>query len=283
MENDMGTDLEMVMNEFSVDISDDKDALLAALGQDGVAESKQSSLASLRINYDADTEEGHTLKRGTWKVWNGSENVYADSVVINPMLRTFEYSIYDQEEGAFTCRSVQRKKMTEAFPDNSGGMKCGRLTRSEEQDLAEDDPRLLLSKSVTCNIIIYGQLDMKDAVNAAGEASPVENLPFVGYFKRSGFRPMNDFIQQKLGNKIPLPTALIELKTKRMANGGVTYWIPQPELMKEVSFTPERKELMQKFYDTVGAANAKILGEHKEALKQLMSDEDVDLANRLAG
>ena len=278
----MGTDLEMVMNEFSVDISDDKDALLAALGQDGVAESKQSSLASLRINYDADTEEGHTLKRGTWKVWNGSENVYADSVVINPMLRTFEYSIYDQEEGAFTCRSVQRKKMTEAFPDNSGGMKCGRLTRSEEQDLAEDDPRLLLSKSVTCNIIIYGQLDMKDAVNAAGEASPVENLPFVGYFKRSGFRPMNDFIQQKLG-KIPLPTALVELKTKRMANGGVTYWIPQPELVKEVSFTPERKELMQKCLDTVGAANAKILGEHKEALKQLMSDEDVDLANRLAG
>jgi len=278
----MGTDLEMVMNEFSVDISDDKDALLAALGQDGVAESKQSSLASLRINYDADTEEGHTLKRGTWKVWNGSENVYADSVVINPMLRTFEYSIYDQEEGAFTCRSVQRKKMTEAFPDNSGGMKCGRLTRSEEQDLAEDDPRLLLSKSVTCNIIIYGQLDMKDAVNAAGESSPVENLPFVGYFKRSGFRPMNDFIQQKLG-KIPLPTALVELKTKRMANGGVTYWIPQPELVKEVSFTPERKELMQKFLDTVGAANAKILGEHREALKQLMSDEDVDLANRLAG
>lgn len=279
----MGTDLEMVTNEFAIDISDDKAALLAALGQDGVTESKQSGPASLRINYDADTEDGHTLKRGTWKVWNGSENVYADSVIINPMLRTYEYSIYDQEEGAFTCRSVQRKKMTETFPDNSGGMKCGRLTRSEEDGLAEDDPRLLLSKSVTCNIIIYGQLDMKDAVNAAGEASPVENLPFVGYFKRSGFRPINDFVQQKLGNKIPLPTALIELKTKRMANGGVTYWIPQPELVKEVAFTPERKELMQKFYDTVAASNAKILGEHKEALKQLMSDEDVDLANRLAG
>lgn len=279
----MGTDLEMVTNEFAVDISDDKAALLAALGQDGVTESKQSGPTSLRINYDADTDDGHTLKRGTWKVWNGSENVYADSVIINPMLRTYEYSIYDQEEGAFTCRSVQRKKMTETFPDNSGGMKCGRLTRSEEEGLSDDDPRLLLSKSVTCNIILYGQLDMKDAVNAAGEASPVENLPFVGYFKRSGFRPINDFVQQKLGNKIPLPTALIELKTKRMANGGVTYWVPQPELVKEVSFTPERKELMQKFYDTVAASNAKIVGEHKEALKQAMSDEDIDLANRLAG
>lgn len=279
----MGNDLEMVTNEFAIDISDDKAALLAALGQDGVTESKQSGPTSLRINYDADTEDGHTLKRGTWKVWNGSENVYADSVVINPMLRTYEYSIYDQEEGAFTCRSVQRKKMTETFPDNSGGMKCGRLTRSEEEGLSEDDPRLLLSKSVTCNIILYGQLDMADAVNAAGEASPVENLPFVGYFKRSGFRPINDFVQQKLGNKIPLPTSLIELKTKRMANGGVTYWIPQPELIKEVPFTSERKELMQKFYDTVAAANSKIVGEHKEALKQTMSDDDIDLANRLAG
>lgn len=279
----MGNDLEMVTNEFAIDISDDKAALLAALGQDGVTESRQSGPTSLRINYDADTEDGHTLKRGTWKVWNGSENVYADSVVINPMLRTYEYSIYDQEEGAFTCRSVQRKKMTETFPDNSGGMKCGRLTRSEEEGLSEDDPRLLLSKSVTCNIILYGQLDMANAVNAAGEASPVENLPFVGYFKRSGFRPINDFVQQKLGNKIPLPTSLIELKTKRMANGGVTYWIPQPELIKEVPFTSERKELMQKFYDTVAAANSKIVGEHKEALKQTMSDEDIDLANRLAG
>ncbi len=279
----MGNDLEMVTNEFAIDISDDKAALLAALGQDGVTESKQSGPTSLRINYDADTDDGHTLKRGTWKVWNGSENVYADSVVINPMLRTYEYSIYDQEEGAFTCRSVQRKKMTETFPDNSGGMKCGRLTRSEEEGLSEDDPRLLLSKSVTCNIILYGQLDMANAVNAAGEASPVTNLPFVGYFKRSGFRPINDFVQQKLGNKIPLPTSLIELKTKRMANGGVTYWIPQPELIKEVPFTSERKELMQKFYDTVAAANSKIVGEHKEALKQTMSDDDIDLANRLAG
>ena len=278
----MGNDLELVTDEFAIDISDDKNALLAALGQDGVTEQKQSGPASLRINYDADTEEGHTLKRGTWKVWNGKENVYSDSVLINPMLRTFEYSIYDQEEGAFTCRSVQRKKLQEAFPDNSGGMKCGRLTRNEEQGLSEDDPRLLLSKSVTCNIILYGQLDMPNAVNAAGEASPVENLPFVGYFKRSGFRPINDFIQNNLGNKIPLPTALIELKTKRMANGGVTYWIPQPSLVKEVSFSPERKELMQKFMDTVSAANSKIIGEHKEAMKQNMTSEDVDLSARFA-
>tara|TARA_E500000318_G_C3519456_1_gene195738 strand:+ start:92 stop:931 length:840 start_codon:yes stop_codon:yes gene_type:complete len=279
MENVMGN----LENEFAISITDDNAALLAALGQDGISEAKQSGPTTLRINYDADTEDGHTLKRGTWKVWNGTENVFADSVIINPMVRTYEYSIYDQEEQTFTCRSMQRKKMTEPFEDNAGGLKCGRLTRKEEEGLDDDDPRLLLSKSVTCNLIVYGQLDMADAVNAAGEASPVENLPFVGYFKRSGFRPMNDFIQQKLGNKIPLPTALVEIRTKRMANGGVTYWIPQPSLVKEVPLTPERKALCQKFFDTVAASNAKLYSEHKEARKQIMPDEDIDLANRLAG
>lgn len=278
----MGTELELIDNEFSIDITDDKEGLLAALGQDGVGESKQSGPASLRINYDADTDDGHTLKRGTWKVWNGTENVFSDSVFITPMLRTFEYNIFDAEEGAMVARSVQRKKMTDAFPDNNGGMKCGRLTRQEEDGLGQDDARLLLSKSVTCNVIVYGKLDMPDGKTAAGKKAPLENLPFVGYFKRSGFRPINDFIQQKLGNKIPLPTAYIELKTKRMSNGGVTYWIPQPELVKEVKFTPESKELMQKFMDTVAASNAKVINEHKDAKKQIVSDEDVDLAQRFA-
>tara|TARA_E500000318_G_scaffold73251_1_gene67871 strand:+ start:240 stop:1076 length:837 start_codon:yes stop_codon:yes gene_type:complete len=278
----MGTELELIDNEFSMDITDDKEGLLVALGQDGVGESKQSGPSSLRINYDADTDDGHTLKRGTWKVWNGTENVFSDSVFITPMLRTFEYNIFDAEEGAMVARSVQRKKMTDAFPDNNGGMKCGRLTRQEEDGLGQDDARLLLSKSVTCNVIVYGKLDMPDGKTAAGKKAPLENLPFVGYFKRSGFRPMNDFIQQKLGNKIPLPTAYIELKTKRMSNGGITYWIPQPELVKEVQFTPESKELMQKFMDTVAASNAKIINEHKDAKKQIVSDEDVDLAQRFA-
>lgn len=278
----MGTELELIDNEFSMDITDDKEGLLVALGQDGVGESKQSGPSSLRINYDADTDDGHTLKRGTWKVWNGTENIFSDSVFITPMLRTFEYNIFDAEEGAMVARSVQRKKMTDAFPDNNGGMKCGRLTRQEEDGLGQDDARLLLSKSVTCNVIVYGKLDMPDGKTAAGKKAPLENLPFVGYFKRSGFRPINDFIQQKLGNKIPLPTAYIELKTKRMSNGGVTYWIPQPELVKEVQFTPESKELMQKFMDTVAASNAKIINEHKDAKKQIISDEDVDLAQRFA-
>tara|TARA_R110002124_G_scaffold167588_2_gene334849 strand:+ start:2249 stop:3097 length:849 start_codon:yes stop_codon:yes gene_type:complete len=280
MEINMGTELETVSNEFSMAIADDTASLIAMLGQDDTTQSKAPSLSSLRINYDADTDDGETLKRGTWKIYDGSSMVYADEVFINPMLRTYEWSIYDQEEGAFTCRSVQRKKIQDAFPDNSGGMKCGRLSKKEEETLAQDDPRLLLSKSVSCNVILYGSVDIPNGKYADGSDAVLTNFPFVGYFKRSGFRPINDFLQQKLGNKIPLPTSYIKLGTKRMANGGVTYWIPQPELVKEVSFNAERKEMMQKFMDTVAASNNKILGEYKDASKQSLTDEDADLSKR---
>ena len=64
----MGTELETVNNEFSIDIADDTASLLAALGQDDTSQAKAPSLSSLRINYDADTDDGETLKRGTWKI-----------------------------------------------------------------------------------------------------------------------------------------------------------------------------------------------------------------------
>lgn len=278
-EKEMGTDLDLI-NEFDVNVGDDNASLIAMLGQDGLAESKSDALSSLRINYDADTENGETLKRGTWKMYNGSEMVYAESAFIVPMMRTYEYSVFDTEENTFSCKSVQRKKMSDAFPDKLGTMKCGRLTRAEEEGLSDDDPQLLLSKSVTCNVILYGKVDMPDAKNAQGKKTPVKDLPFISYFKRSGFRPINDFINQKLGNKIPLPTAYIELKTKRMANGGVTYWIPQPELVKEIPFTLEAKELLQSFHDGVSASNQKVLQEHRDSLKLVATDGDVDLAQR---
>ena len=47
-----------------------------------------------------------------------------------------------------------------------------------------------------------------------------------------------------------------------------------------MSFNAERKEMMQKFMDTVAASNNKILGEYKDASKQSLTDEDADLSKR---
>jgi len=259
-------------------------ALMEMSGQaDGDAKPKMG-LPRLTINYETETDDGITLRRGSWRIWNGSAVTYADTVQIRPLLRTYEWSVWDQEEGKFSCKSVQKNKLSGDFPDTSGGNKCGRLSRQEEEALGQDDPRVLLSRSVNCNQVIYGVLDAPEAALADGTAAPIEAMPFVAYFKRSGFRPVSDFIQKQLTDrKIIMQKAVIEFTTEKQKNGGVIYWTPKLSLVKEVSISDTDRELMKKFGETVIAHNESVFDDYKAAQKANASADDIDLSARLAG
>ena len=258
-------------------------ALMEMSGQaDGDAKPKMG-LPRLTINYETETDDGVPLRRGSWRIWNGSAVTYADTVQIRPLLRTYEWSVWDQEEGKFSCKSVQKNKLSGDFPDTSGGNKCGRLSRQEEA-LGQDDPRVLLSRSVNCNQVIYGVLDAPEAALADGTAAPIEAMPFVAYFKRSGFRPVSDFIQKQLTDrKIIMQKAVIEFTTEKQKNGGVIYWTPKLSLVKEVSISDTDRELMKKFGETVIAHNESVFDDYKAAQKANASADDIDLSARLAG
>lgn len=259
-------------------------ALMEMSGQaDGDAKPKMG-LPRLTINYETETDDGVPLRRGSWRIWNGSAVTYADTVQIRPLLRTYEWSVWDQEEGKFSCKSVQKNKLSGDFPDTSGGNKCGRLSRQEEEALGQDDPRVLLSRSVNCNQVIYGVLDAPEAALADGTAAPIEAMPFVAYFKRSGFRPVSDFIQKQLTDrKIIMQKAVIEFTTEKQKNGGVIYWTPKLSLVKEVSISDTDRELMKKFGETVIAHNESVFDDYKAAQKANASADDIDLSARLAG
>jgi len=284
----MSTELQNVnddLNNFLAAFEEgNEESLMELSGQKDGDSKPQLGLPRLTINYETETDDGIVLKRGAWRIWNGSAPVYADSVQIRPLMRTFEWSVWDQEEGKFSCKSVQKNKLGGDFPDTSGGNKCGRLSRQEEEALNQDDPRVLLSRSVNCNQVIYGVLDAADATLADGTAAPIEAMPFVAYFKRSGFRPVSDFIQKQLTDrKIMMQKAVIELTTEKQKNGGVVYWTPKLSLVKEVSISDTDKELMKKFGETVIAHNESVFEEYKQAQKAMSSSDDIDLSQRLAG
>ena len=70
-------------------------------------------------------------------------------------------------------------------------------------------------------------MDAPNAKNAQGVAAPIEAMPFIAYFKRSGFRPVSDFIQKQLTDrKIMMQKAVINFTTEKQKNGGVVYWTP---------------------------------------------------------
>ena len=256
--------------------NDDDKALMALTGQDDGQ--PRDELSKLAINYETETDSGQSLKKGDWRVWHEGRYLYAPEVKLRVFMRSFMWSLFDADEGKPICNSVQKASLSGDFADTIGGNRCGRLMKEEAETLADDDPRLITSKAVTCNQVIYGVVSgkMKDA---DGNEVELDNLPIISYFKKSGFMPINNFINGLNKQKKIMQRIWIDLKTSKMKKGSVTFFVPVPTEGKSLtSLSDEDKNLIRMFKDSIDAANANVIRQHNEALKGDVSQEDSDLS-----
>jgi len=276
----MGNDMTTIDNDMDNLVSafnDDDTATFMELTGQAKATSNNTGLSRLNINYDTETDDGVALTRGSWKMFVDGEFIYAKEVYIRPILRTFEWSVWDMEQGTFSCKSVQKPTLSGEFPDTQAGNKCGRLPKKEEEILSDDDPLKLKSRSATCNQVIYGQVS-GDFVKANGDPAKMDNHPFVAYFKRSGFKPIREFIDGLTRQKKIMQKVVIKLATGRVKSGSVVYYIPVPSLHKEVEVLDTDKTLMKDFSETVKAHNENVLNQFREAQKLISPSEEQDLS-----
>ena len=255
-----------------------EEKLMALTGQDDGA--TKNMLPKLAINYDTDTEDGKSLKKGTWRIQHQGRFVYSDNAILRPFMRTFFWSLWDSEQGRSVSSSIQKTVMSGDFPDSVGGNKCGRLPKDEVEALADDDPKVITSKAVNCNQLIYGVVSgvFKDA---DGEEVTLDEEPAMSYFKRSGFMPVNNFINNITSgsSKRIMQKVEINLKTSRLKKGSVTFFVPVlTEHNYRDEITENDKSLMSMFADTIKATNAGIMNQHREAVKLQSSSEDTDLS-----
>ena len=88
-------------------IDSDDDALLMTLtGQD--VDTAKNELSKLAINYETETDEGKTLKKGDWRVYHNGSYLYAPSVKFRVFWRTFMWSLWDADEGPPVSNSVKK-------------------------------------------------------------------------------------------------------------------------------------------------------------------------------
>lgn len=255
-----------------------EEKLMALTGQDDGA--IKNMLPKLAINYDTDTEDGKSLKKGTWRIQHQGRFVYSDNAILRPFMRTFFWSLWDSEQGRSVSSSIQKTVMSGDFPDSVGGNKCGRLPKDEVEALDDDDPKVITSKAVNCNQLIYGVVTgtFKDA---DGEEVILDEEPAMSYFKRSGFMPVNNFINNITSgsSKRIMQKVEINLKTSRLKKGSVTFFVPVlTEHNYRDEITENDKSLMSMFADTIKATNAGIMNQHREAVKLQSSSEDTDLS-----
>ena len=268
----IGNEMDQLVSAFS---DDDTATFMELTGQ--AKSTSNVGLPRLNINYDTETDDGVALTRGSWKMFLDGEFLYAKEVFIRPILRTFEWSVYDMEQGTFTCKSVQKPTLSGEFPDTLAGNKCGRLSAKEEELLSDDDPLKVKSRSAVCNQVIYGQVSGA-FTKADGTKVDVKDKPFGSYFKRSGFKPIRDFIDSLTRQKKIMQKVMIKLTTSRVKSGSVIYYIPVPTLHSEVQVSDSDKALMKDFSETVKAHNENVLIQHREAQKLISPSEEQDLS-----
>lgn len=280
-----GTEIMEMNNDMDALVSalqNDDTALLKKLTGQGDGGGDRMGLPRLGINYDQETDDGNPLVRGDWKIFVDGEFLYSPEVKIQALMRMFEYSMWDAEmndgRGGFSCKSVQKPKFDGTFPDTEGGNKCGRLTRQEEEQLDQQDPAYLKSRAVICNQVIYGTISGTFKSGAGNEVT-LEKKPMIAYFKKSGFKPIADFINGLDRQDKLMAHCEINLRTHKNKKGSVVYWTPVPTLAGVVGLDNDDKQLVVKFDQTIRGHNEAVLREFKEAQKQMLSEDDSDLAS----
>ena len=257
------------------------DELAIMLGQKDGMESQSSgdSFARLSINHSPEDDAGNTLPRGHFALYNPDtkQKVFGKDVTMRVFVRRFMYSLWDNEQGAYSVRSTQQAKLNDLFPDNEGGFKCGKLTRKEIEDLGTESPEAAASAMVKCNQVLYGLVTIADGKTATGEEAPVENIPVVFYGKGASFVPISQYFKDLDSKNLLTWNVNSKLHSVRHKNGATIYYSTNMTVSDTVDFSKEDKELLQAIADSINSYNLRVSGEHTEASSGLGVDA-IDLA-----
>ena len=109
--------------------------LAKATGQDDFSQADR--IPRLSIEQSSDDSEGNSIPRGKYRLWIDNSTYYINNPTVRLFLRMFGYSVYDQSENRFSNRTVLKPSLKDAFPDTTGGLKCGKLGREEIESLGD--------------------------------------------------------------------------------------------------------------------------------------------------
>ena len=239
------------------------------LGQkDGMeSQSTGDAFARLSINHSPEDDAGNTLPRGHFALYNPNtkQKVFGKDVTMRVFVRRFMYSLWDNEQGAYSVRSTQQSKLNDVFPDNEGGFKCGKLTRKEIEDLGTESPEAAASAMVKCNQVLYGLVTIADGKTATGEEAPVENIPVVFYGKGASFVPISQYFKDLDSKNLLTWNVISKLHSVRHKNGATIYYSTNMTVSDTVDFSKDDKELLKAIATSINSYNLRVSGEHTEA------------------
>jgi len=243
------------------------DELAELLGQREDIKSSGDSLSRLSINHSPEDDEGNSLPRGHFALYNPEtkEKVFGKEVTFRVFIRRFMYSLWDNEQGSYSVRTTQQAKLNDLFPDSDGGYKCGKLTRAEITELGTDSPEAAASSLVKCNQVLYGVVSVADGKTASGEDKPVENVPVVFYGKGASYTSIAQYFRDVDKKNLLTWNVVAKMHSIRHKNGATIYYSTNMTISDTVDLSKDDKELLKAFADRINSYNLRVSDEHTEA------------------
>jgi len=261
---------------------DEFENIAKVTGQDDFAQSER--IPRLSIEQSVDDSEGNPIPRGKYRLKIDNTTYYMNTPVVRFFLRMFGYSVYDVNENRFSNRTVLKPSLRDAFPDITGGLKCGKLGREEIESLSDTSIEKALQKSIRCAQTIYGVIESGKAYKAGSPKKTVDmaGTPFIWSVRGASFIPVSDFIKGLTDHKKIMLKTSVKLATERMQRGSVTYYQAKVTETGEPHFGDDDLDILSTFADDVNSYNTYVLKEHKDAKKLLDVQADLDVEVELA-
>ena len=233
-----------------------------------------TGLPRLTINRQPENDEGNKLPVGTYAVYDsGVESmVYGKPATFRPFLNSFQFMEYDAEQNKFSKRSVIFKNWKDDPIDTSGGSRCGKVPFKERDKLSKAE--LEHQKNIKCYRLVYGTVSI-DGVTPNGNKVSVKDKPVLWRVTGSNFTPVGESIQSLKNRKKLMFNHTLSLDTERRKAGSNVFYVSAIKVnQKEVTFTKENMELMQKFQETIATENEDIVSLWKDANKSKNNGND---------
>ena len=203
---------------------------------------KQSNLARLKLDHKGimGEEVVSGKKKKVEVVAAGSyvldrpnlDPVYGTDVTIRLFNQRFMYKKYIQGSGDVKSKYVKTimdKDLNGDLRDNDGGFNCGKPSGWIEDYSALPAETKALLKSIKRVRVLFGEITMKDPVNAKGEAlGLIESIPFIWEVdNRDAFKTLGAPIAQMAKQNRILPQHRIILGAEEQSlPTGATYFLP---------------------------------------------------------
>ena len=264
------------------DLNEENMAKLAAMvGQTETRATTTQGLPRLAIEQQADNDDGEPLPKGSFRIRLANSTVYAKEITVRIFVRYYSYDLWNQNSPEDSIRTVLAPSLSDDFPDTSGGMKCGKLSKQEVQGLAPNSLEHAKQKSIKCTQVVYGVITgATNATDNAGDTVDLAGTPFIWSARGSAFMPVANYIREVPSNKIIFGQK-VKIATKRNKNGGITYYTPAFYEPQAVKISDEDIETLNTFIQDIERANERVLKMYNERKENVLAMDDLDVAKAL--